>query len=316
MSPATSSARSAVDDFTFWWLTIGVGGGGGLLLYQAGLFRSPDQVLMRRVRHRLRAQRVADAVAAGGRGVSGIMRRLDELRDLHRLLLVAGEQSSPARWMRKVLGVTLVVLGTVVGVDAALYSASSGLVIPVSLGLAMAGSVIPLSLAALLGKAGRRRRVAGQSLGEALPVFAALGQRPLRDPSTVDAGDLLAAVAQSLRDKTLWSMLQEDAWKALTKVVPRTGSEFFEVFADAYGVPEARLYATALRNASEESAASLEEEYARADELYQAQQTASMRAKGRSRLVVSSLPGIGMLLALFIVILAHIFAYGSLGAGR
>lgn len=295
-----------MDDVTFWWSTVGLSGLCGLVMERAGTFRSAEQTVAQRLRKRLRHQQHSEQP---GR-LDLVMRRLDELRDLRRLLIIAGESPSPTRWAKKVLGATLVTLAVVVGLDAVTYSTSTGLLIPVDKGLLLAGSIPPLSVLMLVRKVARRRRIAGQSLGEALPVFSGYGQRPLRDPATVDAGDPLAGVAQLLVDKTLWSMVQDDAWKQLVPVAPRTPSEFFDRFAAAYGVPEARRYAAALRNATEESAASLELEFERGDELYQVEDTAKVRKKGRSRLITSTIPGVGILASLVAIILRYVVLYG------
>ena len=135
----------------------------------------------------------------------------------------------------------------------------------------------------------------------------------MRDPANVDVADPIAVVAQCLVDKTLWSMLRNESWRALIPVAPRTPAEFFQRFGDAYGIPEAHHHAAALRNATEEGAAALDDEYMRSDELYGAKVLEDQRSRSRSRAVWSTVFGVGILASLLWDLFIIAAAYGHVG---
>lgn len=291
-------------------------GGAAILFIQAGVLLSPETVAMRRARRQLGRQRGLVEVIVER---SVVRRVLQELADLRRLLIIAGGTGDAGAWVRRTLRLALTMVAIIALGDAASVVAGMGMAIPMVVSDPLLGIPVPilpvavatvcvLSFLEVRRKVTTRQEDAALALHDMLLLISMLDAAPIRDPRRIDPGDALPSLARTLRQPALAEMLEHDSWRELVPREPLTRPELFEALGQAYGVREFSRFGKILRTTTEVGGVDAAEEYIAAARALTEERIADARVKLSTRAITQLVPALGLLLALFVVILSAIVA--------
>src|SRR5579859_118518 len=172
-----------------------------------------------------------------------------ELRDLQRQLVIAGRDPDTLRWVGRQVARMALVGAALLLLNVLALLLGGGLVLDWSVVAVIVVVLTPLAgYLELRAAVGRAREELGRAFRDMLDLLAVMAagsmvSDPMRDPAQIRPGDWIAGYARWRRDPTLRTVVEENRWQQLTPRRPRAAPEWFEVIADAYGVPEARAVA-------------------------------------------------------------------------
>lgn len=289
---------------------------GVFALRRAGAFVIAEEAALIRVQRRLGRERRPTVSERLRRG--GLLRRLDEARDLRRLLLVAGEDITPGIWGLRVVSWTLGALGVMVVVNAVGVVAGDGVLLswPAVLLLLV---VIPLvAVLRLRLRALRYRQNAGRAFSELAAVLAAVGSRPpLHNPADIEATDLVAMVASWIDDPSLRAITDGNRWRRLAadaRDLPTSESGWFQLIGELYEIPAATRVAEVVRISRELNARDVSARYLLTARDLSRERLADLRARNRRAMVTQVVPMLGLVASLMILVLSAV-ATIHLGGG-
>ena len=284
--------------------------GGFLVLQRAGAFVVAEEAAILRLQRRLgRERRRTVAYRLRHRGV---LHRLDELRDLRRLLIIAGDDSTPGAWGLRLVGAMLIVLGGLTVLNILSVAAGNGVAIAWQVVLLLVVAVPVLGLLRLRLRAGRTRASAGRAFAEVAAVLAAVGARPpLRNPAQLEPTDLVAMVGTWIDDPALRAITDGNRWRRLsdeTHALPTSESEWFHRIGDLYEIPAAIRVAEVVRVSRELNAKDVSARYLRTARDLSRERLADLRARNRRAMVTQVVPMLGLVAALLILVLSAVAA--------
>jgi hypothetical protein len=291
-------------------------GGAAILFVQCGVLLTPETVAIRRARRRLGRQRDLVELMVER---SVVRRALGELADVRRMLIIAGGTGDAGTWIRRTMRMALAMVAIIALGDAASVAAGNGMAIPMIVADPVVGiplPVLPLAVAAVCvlslldvcRKVRTRQEDAALGLQDMLLLFSMLDVAPVRDARRIDPGDPLPSLARTLKEPALAEMLEHDAWRELVPTEPLSRPELFEALGQAYGVREFSKFGKILRTTTEVGGADAAEEYIAAVRALTEERIADARVKLSSRSITQLVPALGLLAALFVVILSAIVA--------
>lgn len=283
-----------------------------VLLALAGWLRvwEPNHVLLvREVGARLeRERRRREGPVTRARRLPRILAWAAELRDLQGQLVIAGRDPDPVRWLARQAARMAVAAGGLLLVNVISLEVGDGLALDWGVAGILAVVVTPLVGYQELRAGVRRTRLelgrAFRDMLELLAVRAAgsMVADPMRDPSEIRAGDWVARFAGWRRDPTLRTLLEGNRWRQLTRRRPRSGAEWFEVIAEAYGVPEAQAVARILR-IQRERGPEVADEYLREARRLSRQVLAERQLRARRDRLAHTAASVGLLLSIFVLLI-------------
>jgi hypothetical protein len=284
--------------------------GGFLLLQRVGAFVVAEEAAIRRLQRRLgRERRPTVAERLRHRGV---LRRLDELRDLSRLLIVAGEDTSPGAWGLRLVGAMLIVFGGLSVLNVLSVVAGNGVAIAWQAVLLLIATVPLAGILRLRLRATRTRANAGRAFAEVAAVLAAVGGRPpLRNPAQIEPTDLVAMVATWIDDPALRAITDGNRWRRLSDeshTPPASESEWFQRIGELYEIPAAIRVAEVVRVSRELNAKDVSARYLRTARDLSRERLADLRARNRRAMVTQVVPMLGLVAALLILVLSAVAA--------
>jgi hypothetical protein len=284
--------------------------GGFLLLQRVGAFVVAEEAAIRRLQRRLgRERRPTVAERLRHRGV---LRRLDELRDLSRLLIVAGEDTSPGAWGLRLVGAMLIVFGGLSVLNVLSVVAGNGVAIAWQAVLLLIATVPLAGILRLRLRAARTRANAGRAFAEVAAVLAAVGGRPpLRNPAQIEPTDLVAMVATWIDDPALRAITDGNRWRRLSDeshTPPASESEWFQRIGELYEIPAAIRVAEVVRVSRELNAKDVSARYLRTARDLSRERLADLRARNRRAMVTQVVPMLGLVAALLILVLSAVAA--------
>lgn len=284
---------------------------GFLALRRSGAFVIAEAAALLRLERRLAVQRhktVADRLSR-----HPLLRKLDEARDLRRLLLIAGEDISPAVWGLRVTASVLAVSGIVIAVDVAGFVATQTMYVPWQPAIAILVAcpviaVLRLRLAAL-----RTRDGAGRAVAQLAAVLAGLGNRPpLRNPAHIESTDLVAMAAAWMDDDSLRRIVEGNRWRALLELrrapLPTSEAGWFATINELYDLPEAARLAEVVRIAREQNSADVAARYLQTARDLTRERLADLRARNRRQMITQVIPTLGLVASLLILVLSAVAA--------
>ena len=283
---------------------------GFLLLRRAGAFVIADEAAIIRLGQRLARERrptVADRLRR-----QGLLRRLDDARDLRRLLLVAGEDITPGAWGLRLVGGMLAVLAAVVVINVVSVVSGNGIALDWPIVLLLAVAVPVVGILRLRLRAARLRENAGRAFGELAAVLAAAGNRPpLRNPAQIEATDIVAMVASWIDDPALHAIVDGNRWRRLADeagTVPASESEWFQLIGELYDIPAAMRVAEVVRVSRELNARDVSARYLQAARDLSRERLANLKARNRRAMVTQVVPMLGLVASLMILVLSAVAA--------
>ncbi len=284
--------------------------GGFLLLRRVGAFVIAEEAAILRLQRRLgRERRPTVAERLRHRGV---LRRLDELRDLSRLLIIAGEDISPGAWGLRLVGAMLIVFGGLTVLNVLSVVAGNGVAISWQAVLLLIACVPLAGILRLRLRAARTRTNAGRAFGEVAAVLAAVGARPpLRNPAQIEPTDLVAMVGTWIDDPALRAITDGNRWRRLCDAshsLPTSESEWFQRIGELYEIPSAIRVAEVVRVSRELNAKDVSGRYLRAARDLSRERLADLRARNRRAMVTQVVPMLGLVAALLILVLSAVAA--------
>lgn len=276
---------------------------GALALWQR-VWEPNHVILIRELGERLERERKRSHPVARPARQLRVLAWVTELRDLERSLVIAGRAADSRRFM----GVQVARMGMVAAALTLINLLWLGVESNLALGwgwVALAVFVVtPLFGYVELRSAVRRAREelarAFRDMLDLLAVMAA-GTKvtdPMRDPGQIRAGDWIAGYARWRRDPTLRSVVEGNRWQLLTARRPRTAAEWFELVADEYGVPEARVVARILR-IQRERGPEVADEFLREARRLSKQRLADRQVRSRRDRLAHTFVSVGLLASLF-----------------
>jgi hypothetical protein len=284
---------------------------GFLALRRSGAFLIAEEAALLRLERRLAVQHhrtVADRISR-----HPLLRKLDEARDLRRMLLIAGEDISPAVWGLRIASVTLAVAGLIVAVNVAGFVAAQSIWIPwqAAIMIVVCGPVIAilqLRLAVL-----RTRDGAGRAVAQLAAVLAGLGNRPpLRNPAHIESTDLVAMAAAWMDDDSLRRIVEGNRWRDLLELrrapLPTSEAGWFETINELYDLPEAARLAEVVRIAREQNSADVAARYLQTARDLTRERLADLRARNRRQMITQVVPTLGLVASLLILVLSAVAA--------
>jgi hypothetical protein len=283
---------------------------GLLLLRRTNAFVVAEQVAIVRVRRRLARERRPPVSDRLGRRTA--LRRLDDVRDLRRLLLRAGEDTTPGVWALRVLAIMLAVLAGLTLLNVASVLGGNGVAVP-WIGVVLLLAAVPLTAVLLLRlRAARHQENAGRAFAEVAAVLAGVGGRPpLRNPAQLEPTDLVALVAAWTDDPALRAIVDGNRWRRLADDagrVPATESEWFQIVGELYEIPAATRVAEVVRVSRELSPGDVAARYLLTARDLTKERLANLRARNRRAMVTQVVPMLGLVAALMILVLSAVAA--------
>lgn len=284
--------------------------GGFLLLQRVGAFVVAEEAAIRRLQRRLgRERRPTVAERLRHRGV---LRRLDELRDLSRLLIIAGEDTTPGAWGLRLVGAMLIVFGGLSVLNVLSVVAGNGVAIAWQAVLLLIATVPLAGILRLRLRVARTRANAGRAFAEVAAVLAAVGGRPpLRNPAQIEPTDLVAMVATWIDDPALRAITDGNRWRRLSDeshTPPASESEWFQRIGELYEIPAAIRVAEVVRVSRELNAKDVSARYLRTARDLSRERLADLRARNRRAMVTQVVPMLGLVAALLILVLSAVAA--------
>lgn len=283
---------------------------GFLVLRQAGAFVVAEEAAILRLSQRLGRERrptVADRLSR-----RGLLRRLDEARDLRHLLLVAGEDITPGTWGLRIAAGMIVTLGAVAVLNIVSVVAGNGVAMSWPLVLLLVAMVPVVGVLRLRLRAARLRENAGRAFGELAAVLAATGNRPpLRNPASIEATDLVAMMSTWIDDPALRAIIDGNRWKRLAQEsgrTPASESEWFQLIGELYGIHAALRVAEVVRVSRELNAGDVSARYLLTARDLSRERLANLKARNRRAMVTQVVPMIGLVAALMILVLSAVAA--------
>jgi hypothetical protein len=284
--------------------------GGFLLLRRVGAFVIAEEAAILRLQRRLGRER-RPTVAERLRH-RGLLRRLDELRDLSRLLIIAGEDTSPGAWGLRLVGAMLIVFGGLTVLNVLSVVAGNGVAISWQAVLLLIACVPLAGILRLRLRAARTRTNAGRAFGEVAAVLAAVGARPpLRNPAQIEPTDLVAMVGTWIDDPALRAITDGNRWRQLSDEshsLPTSESEWFQRIGELYEIPAAIRVAEVVRVSRELNAKDVSARYLRTARDLSRERLADLRARNRRAMVTQVVPMLGLVAALLILVLSAVAA--------
>ncbi len=284
--------------------------GGFLLLQRVGAFVIAEEAAILRLQRRLGRER-RPTVAERLRH-RGLLRRLDELRDLSRLLIIAGEDTSPGAWGLRLVGAMLIVFGGLTVLNVLSVVAGNGVAISWQAVLLLIACVPLAGILRLRLRAARTRTNAGRAFGEVAAVLAAVGARPpLRNPAQIEPTDLVAMVGTWIDDPALRAITDGNRWRRLSDEshsLPTSESEWFQRIGELYEIPAAIRVAEVVRVSRELNAKDVSARYLRTARDLSRERLADLRARNRRAMVTQVVPMLGLVAALLILVLSAVAA--------
>jgi hypothetical protein len=284
--------------------------GGFLLLRRVGAFVIAEEAAILRLQRRLGRER-RPTVAERLRH-RGLLRRLDELRDLSRLLIIAGEDTSPGAWGLRLVGAMLIVFGGLTVLNVLSVVAGNGVAISWQAVLLLIACVPLAGILRLRLRAARTRTNAGRAFGEVAAVLAAVGARPpLRNPAQIEPTDLVAMVGTWIDDPALRAITDGNRWRRLSdesQSAPTSESEWFQRIGELYEIPAAIRVAEVVRVSRELNAKDVSARYLRTARDLSRERLADLRARNRRAMVTQVVPMLGLVAALLILVLSAVAA--------
>ena len=284
--------------------------GGFLLLRRVGAFVIAEEAAILRLQRRLGRER-RPTVAERLRH-RGLLRRLDELRDLSRLLIIAGEDTSPGAWGLRLVGAMLIVFGGLTVLNVLSVVAGNGVAISWQAVLLLIACVPLAGILRLRLRAARTRTNAGRAFGEVAAVLAAVGARPpLRNPAQIEPTDLVAMVGTWIDDPALRAITDGNRWRRLSDEshsLPTSESEWFQRIGELYEIPAAIRVAEVVRVSRELNAKDVSARYLRTARDLSRERLADLRARNRRAMVTQVVPMLGLVAALLILVLSAVAA--------
>jgi hypothetical protein len=284
--------------------------GGFLVLQRVGAFVVAEEAAILRLQRRLNRER-RPTVAERLRH-RGVLRRLDELRDLSRLLVIAGEDTSPGAWGLRLVAAMLIVFGGLSVLNVLSVVAGNGVAISWQAVLLLIASVPLAGILRLRLRAARTRANAGRAFAEVAAVLAAVGGRPpLRNPAQIEPTDLVAMVGTWIDDPALRAITDGNRWRRLSDEshpLPASESEWFQRIGEVYEIPAAIRVAEVVRVSRELNAKDVSARYLRTARDLSRERLADLRARNRRAMVNQVVPMLGLVAALLILVLSAVAA--------
>ena len=281
-----------------------------LMLQRAGAFVVAEQVAIVRVRRRLARERRPPVTDRLGRRTA--LRRLDDVRDLRRLLLLAGADTTPGVWALRVLAVMLAVLAGLTLLNVASVFGGNGVAVPWTAVVLLLAAVPIAAILLLRVRAARLQENAGRAFAEVAAVLAGVGGRPpLRNPAQLEPTDLICRVAAWMDDPSLRAIVDGNRWRRLADDagrLPVTESEWFQVVGELYEVPAATRVAEVVRVGRELSPGDVAARYLVTARDLTKERLANLRARNRRAVVTQVVPMLGLVAALMILVLSAVAA--------
>lgn len=281
---------------------------GFITLRRAGAFVVAEQAAIVRVRQRLARERrptVTDRLSR-----RGLLRRLDDFRDLRRLLLLAGEDTTPGVWALRVLAVGSAVLGALTLLNVVSVLGGNGAAVPWPAVVLLLLGVPLTAVLRLRMSAARHREHAGRAFAEVAAVLAAAGGRPpLRNPAHIEPTDLVALVASWIDDPALRAIVDGNRWRRLADdagSLPVSESEWFQVVGALYDIPAATRVAEVVRVSRELNPGDVAACYLVTARDLTRERLANLRASNRRAMVTQVVPMLGLVAALMILVLSAV----------
>lgn len=283
---------------------------GVFALHRAGAFVVAEESAFIRVQRRLARERGTGSSVSDRLRRGGLMRRLDDARDLRRLLIVAGLDMTPGTWGLRVISWTLGAVGLAVLVNAVSALSGNGVVLSWPIVVLLVLVVPLLAILRLRLRARRYRENAGRAFSELAAVLAALGNRPpLRNPANIEATDLVAMVASWIDDPSLRAITDGNRWRQLAdeaRIFPASESEWFQVIGELYEIPAASRVAEVVRISRELNARDVSARYLLTARDLTRERLANLRTRNRRAMVTQVVPMLGLVAALMILVLSAV----------
>ncbi|MBJ7595979.1 MAG: hypothetical protein JF886_14195 [Candidatus Dormibacteraeota bacterium] len=282
---------------------------GFVALQRAGAFIVAEEAAILRVQRRLAHERHRTLDRLPGRS---IVRRLDEFRDLRRLLLVAGDDRTPGTWALRLVGGMLLVFGGLIVINLLTVAAGDGVTIAWQAVLLLVLAVPVLGLLRLRLRAARTRASAGRAFAEVAAVLAAVGGRPpLRNPAQLEPTDLVAMVATWIDDPALRAITAGNRWRRLNDEahsLPTSEATWFQRIGELYEIPAAVRVGEVVRVSREANPKDVSARYLRTARDLSRERLADLRARNRRAMVTQVVPMLGLVAALLILVLSAVAA--------
>jgi hypothetical protein len=233
---------------------------------------------------------------------------MTELRDLERSLVIAGRAPEGGRFLLVQLVRMAVTAAALLLANVLWLSVEGSLLVDWTLVALLVLVAVPLLGWLELRAAVRRTRAElGRAFRDMLDLLAVQAsgtkvQDPMRDPSEIRPGDWISGYARWRRDPTLRGVIEGNRWRLLTQRRPRTAAEWFDLVADEYGVPEARVVGRILR-LQRERGPDVAEEYLREARRLSKQLLAERQVRSRRDRLAHTVASVGLLAAFFALLI-------------